>query len=229
MSEWWTYRPRSFLLFSASTYDALVAQYNAALWPLQWAILALAATALVVAWRGGAPALQRGVWVLLGGAWLWIGWGFHHRQFAAINWAADHVAVAFAAQGAALLWLGLRSDRLACDSEGRRSPRRLFGAAIVILALAGLPLLAAALGRPWARTEWLGLMSEPTALATLGFFLLMARRPPLLLAVLPLAAMLLSGALASGLRQPWPWLGTAVAAAAAAALVGRTLGRRPAR
>lgn len=225
MSEWWTYRPRSFMLFSASTYDTLVAHYNAALWPLQPLLLALAVAALVVAWRGGGRALQRAVWVLLGGAWLWVGWGFHHRQFAAINWAADPIAAVFVLQGVVLLALGLRSGRLAFDGEARRDPRRLLGAAVVVVALAALPLLAAALGRPWPRAEWLGLMSEPTALATLGW-LLLARRPPPLLALLPLVAVLLSGALASGLRQPWPWLGTAVAAAAAVALIVHARRRR---
>src|SRR5687768_15818374 len=52
MSEWWTYRPEDFLLFSPRVYWRMFEQYNAALWPLH--VLALAAglvIILLVAWR----------------------------------------------------------------------------------------------------------------------------------------------------------------------------------
>ena len=44
MSEWWTYSLTSFLLFSARTYYRLFELYNADVWPLQIATLAVAAT-----------------------------------------------------------------------------------------------------------------------------------------------------------------------------------------
>ena len=33
MSEWWTYRPSDFLMFSPRTYHRLVELYNAEVWP----------------------------------------------------------------------------------------------------------------------------------------------------------------------------------------------------
>ena len=40
MSEWWTYRLSSFLLFSPHTYGRLIERYNASIWPWQLAGLA---------------------------------------------------------------------------------------------------------------------------------------------------------------------------------------------
>src|SRR5262245_6330489 len=40
MSEWWTYRPEDFLLFSPRVYWRMFELHNAALWPLQVPVLA---------------------------------------------------------------------------------------------------------------------------------------------------------------------------------------------
>ena len=52
MSEWWTYRPEDFLLFSPRVYWRMFELHNAALWPLH--VLTLAAgliIILLIAWR----------------------------------------------------------------------------------------------------------------------------------------------------------------------------------
>ena len=57
MSEWWTYRPEDFLLFSPRVYWRMFELHNAALWPLH--LLALAAGLIIIvliAWRPGAGA-----------------------------------------------------------------------------------------------------------------------------------------------------------------------------
>ena len=41
MSEWWTYRPSDFLLFSPRTYYRLFELYNAEVWPGHVLALAL--------------------------------------------------------------------------------------------------------------------------------------------------------------------------------------------
>ena len=54
MSEWWTYRLTSFLLFSPRTYYRLIELYNLAIWPAQivGAAIGLAIVALLVTNRG---------------------------------------------------------------------------------------------------------------------------------------------------------------------------------
>ena len=214
MTEWWTYRLGSFLMFSPRTYGGLVERYNAELWPLQPLLLALGGLALASAWRARSSRTQgRWVWALLGAAWLWVGWAFHHQHFAAINWAAEYVAWAFVAQGLALLWVGAVRGHL---GFGRDVPAaRVAGASIGAFALLGLPLLGVALGRPWAQAESFGLMSDPTALATLGL-LVLAQRPPWWLLIVPLLSCLLGGALASALQAPAAWLVPVLAGAAVA-------------
>jgi hypothetical protein len=226
MTEWWTYRLGSFLMFTSRTYGGLVERYNADLWPLQPLLLALGALALAWVWRGPTLAPGRWVWALLGVAWLWVGWAFHHQRFAAINWAAEYVGWAFGAQGLALLWLGAVRGRLGFGSEVPVA--RFAGAGIVAFGLFAQPLLGVALGRPWAQAESFGVMSDPTALATLGF-LVLAQRPPWSLLLVPLLSCVLGGALASALQAPVAWLMPALAGAAvASAAWRRRAGSRPA-
>ena len=102
MSEWWTYRPEDFLLFSPRVYWRMFELHNAALWPLQ--VLALAAgliIILLVAWRPRSSA--RWLALLLAILWIFVGWSFLWNRYAAINWAAAYVAPAFAVEGVLLL------------------------------------------------------------------------------------------------------------------------------
>ena len=46
MSEWWTYRPEDFLLFSPRVYWRMFELHNAALWPLH--VLTLAAGLIII-------------------------------------------------------------------------------------------------------------------------------------------------------------------------------------
>ena len=66
MSEWWTYRLTSFLLFSPRTYYRLLELYNLAIWPAQLAGMAigLAIVALLIGKRGHRERAIAGVAVL---------------------------------------------------------------------------------------------------------------------------------------------------------------------
>ncbi len=197
MSDWWSYRPGSFLLFSQRTYGSLVASYNAEIWPLQTMLVALGLMALVVAARSRSPLHARLVWLLLGGAWCWVAWAFHLRRFSTINWAAEYLAWVFALQGMALLWAGVMRPGL--SFEPRSPARSVLGLGIVAVALLAWPLLGLMLGRPWAQAESFGSSADPTAIATLGFLTLAPRAPGWLI-VIPLAVSALGLALAWALQ-----------------------------
>jgi len=197
VSDWWSYRLGSFLLFSQRTYGNLVASYNVEVWPLQPVLVALGLAALVVAWRPRSPLHERMVWALLGGAWCWVAWAFHLRRFSAINWAADYLAWVFALQGVALLWAGVLRHGLSFQPRApARSAAGAAGAGIVALALLAWPLIGVGLGRPWWQAESFGSLPDPTAIATLGF-LALAPRSPWWLMVIPLAVGML------GLVMAW--------------------------
>ena len=51
MSEWWTYSPENFLMFSARTYYRLFERHNAALWPGHIVALLAGAAVFALLWR----------------------------------------------------------------------------------------------------------------------------------------------------------------------------------
>lgn len=168
MSEWWTYRPSDFLMFSPRTYWRLVELYQRDLWPVQ--LLTLGA-GLALLWLAASrrPAAGRMICAVLAMAWLWVGWAFHWQRYATINWAARYFAVAFAVQATALIALGLLRS-------GHRGPMQRDGVERIGLLLGAFGVLAYPLagflaGRPLAQAEVFGLMPEPTALATVGLLL----------------------------------------------------------
>jgi hypothetical protein len=83
---------------------------------------------------------------------------------------------------------------------------------MLLFAIAGQPLLARLLGRPWSQAEVLGLAPDPTAIGTLGLLLLLrpgevARSTPtraLLLApwAIPLLWCVIGGATLWTMRAP---------------------------
>lgn len=218
MTEWWTYRLDSFLLFSARTYQRLIEAYNTEWWPLQMVALMAGVGLLLWLGRKHSPRRDRAVFVALALAWAWVAWAFLQQRFAAINWSASHAAVLFALQAAALLWVAVR--------RGGRVRRRHLAAtdplAIALIAAAVIvyPLAGPALGRPWAQAEVVGLMPDPTVIATLGF-LLLVEPVPLALAVVPLLWCAYSGALLWAMRAGQAWVPPAVALLALACLLWR--------
>ena len=195
MSEWWTYTLSDFLMFSPRTYWRLVELYNRDFWPLQLLLLAAGTAAL---WLVATRPAHGFRWIALGlsAAWLWVGWAFLWQRYATINWAAQYVALAFAAQAALLLAAGV-----VCRPASRPPgvAMRGFGG---LLAVAGLlyPLVGLAAGRPWVQAEVFGMAPEPTALFTLGLLLLSgqpaSRAGRVLLFPIPLLCLLLGAATA---------------------------------
>jgi hypothetical protein len=95
MTEWWTYRPTSFLLFSPRTYLRLHELYNADIWPLQLVGLALGAAMTWLLWRAGTSH-GRVIALGLAACCAFTAIAFHLLRYATINWAATYFAGAFA-------------------------------------------------------------------------------------------------------------------------------------
>ena len=173
MSEWWTYRPSDFLMFSPRTYWRLLELANAQMWPLQLPIVALALVWLLMRWRRPVAA----TWARLGAAylgacWAWVAWAFLHQRFAAINWPANGFAVAFAIQAFGLAVLAA----LGGIGPAPWGPRSTAGVALAVWALLGQPLVGLALGRPWTQSEVMAIAPDPTAIAMLAYLMLVQAR-----------------------------------------------------
>ena len=186
MSEWWTYRPSDFLMFSARTWGRLAESWNEVLWPWQWAMVA-AAVALLAATAHSPRRARPWALALLAAAWAWVGWAFHWNRFADVNTGARWFALAFGVQAVLLLAPGLRPGSGA-------PPTSIRGAGLALAAAALLyPLLAPLTGRGWAQAEVVGAMPEPTALLTTGLLLALPQRHRGLLLIVPVLALLVGG------------------------------------
>jgi uncharacterized protein DUF6064 len=215
MSEWWTYRPEDFLLFSPRVYWRMFELQNAALWPLQ--VLVLAASLIIILLVARRPrTYSRWLALLLALLWIFVGWAFLWNRYAAINWAAAYVAPAFAVEGALLFVAGPLLDGLTFD---RRGLARWIGYIMLAFALAGHPLLAPLQGRGWAPSEVFGIAPDPTAIATLGLLLFARGRLLLLLLPIPVFWCLLSGITLRTMGEPQGWVLLAALALAAAAYI----------
>ena len=183
MSEWWTYRFTSFLLFSPRTYHRLFELYNLAIWPAQLAGAAIG-VAIVALLVGHRAHRDRTVAGLLALCWVWVAWAFHFQRYAQINWAATWFAAAFAFEALLLAALGVFGGRIVF-SRSRGTGLRI-AAALVAIVVVGYPLLAPLAARPWTTAETFGVAPDPTAIATVATLALVRGRVRWLLLIVPL-------------------------------------------
>ena len=173
MSEWWTYRPSDFLLFSSQAYYRLFELYNSDIWPMQLLAIAFGIAILALILRK-PPWQGRAVTAILASFWIWIAWFYHIKHYSTINWAATYFAIGFAIQAALLLWIGVFRARLVFFPANRTL--NLAGISIYVFALLALPTISPLFGRQWTQAEILGICPDPTVIATLGLQLLTTGR-----------------------------------------------------
>jgi hypothetical protein len=168
MTDWLSYRPSDFLMFSPRVYARLFELVNDAWWPWHGVIGLLGLLGLVALVRGrGRVAVGVG----LGAAWLLCTVVFVVARYEPIHWAVGYGVPA-------LLLLALLLPLLAW--QRRHGPAAACGAAMASLvlgawALVGQPLLAPLAGQPWAQAEVLALAPDPTAIATLAWLVTLPR------------------------------------------------------
>ncbi len=203
MSEWWTYRLSSFLLFSPNTYYRLFELYNAAIWPAQIAAVGLGLSIPVLARRATA-ATGRATAGILAAGWLFVAIAFHASRYATINWAAVYFAWGFGLEAALLVWAGVVRGHLRfgrpVDLAGRA------GLGMFLFAVVVEPLVGPLLGRSWRQVEIFGVAPDPTAVATLGILLLARGRGRAWLMAIPVAWCATTGAFLEAMKAPDAWI-----------------------
>lgn len=219
MSEWWTYRLSSFLLFAPRTYYRLFELYNASIWPAQVAAAGLGFCVAMLLRRGSGPMRARAVPAILAACWLWVAVAFLARRYASINFAATEFAWAFGVEAALLVWLGVARATLEFARPPRVAGRIGFG--LLLFALLAQPLLGPALGRSWRQAEIFGVAPDPTAVATLGILLLARGRLRWALMIVPAAWCVFTGATLLAMKAPDWCVGPAAAVTAIMAAIRR--------
>jgi hypothetical protein len=229
MSEWWTYRPEDFLLFSPRVYWRLFELHNEALWPLQIPALLLGAAILsgVVRPRPWSDRIVSGA---LAAAWGFVAWAFLWHRYATINWAATYAVPPFVVQALLLVWLGVLRDQLRFAAD--RDMPGVIAVALFVYALALHPFVARLGGRPIQAAEVFAIAPDPSAIATLGLLAAASPRGAVwLLLVVPVAWCLASGATLHTMGAWEGWLPLAAVAIALTARLwprtGRQLGGAP--
>jgi hypothetical protein len=215
MADWLTYSPETFLMFSERTYRRLFELHNTTLWPLHAAAGIAGVVIFFLLFRGGSA---RTISALFAAAWLAVAGGWFEWRFSTIHTGGRMMAAAFTLEALALIWFGVIRRRVVPEHPAGIGGWVAF--AILILGLLLLPLLGRAIGRPWSQSEVYGLAPDPTAIATIGI-LLLVRRAPLLLWVVPLGWCLFSGLTLWALQTPDAWLIPAIAIVGAGIAVAR--------
>jgi hypothetical protein len=170
MSEWWTYRPADFLMFSPRVYLRLFEAVNEAWWPLHLLLLPAGLLALWALARGRAPlALALGC----GAAWWLCSLVFVQARYEPINWAAGYLVPLLWLLAVLLPVLAWRTRRQAAVGGAARRAAWVLAAWALLLH----PLLAPLAGRGWAQAEVVGLAPDPTAIATLALLLVLPPQP----------------------------------------------------
>jgi hypothetical protein len=184
MSEWWTYRPGDFLMFSPRVYARLFESVNEAWWPLHLVLLPAGLLGLWALVRGRARvALAVGC----SASWLLCLAVFVQARYQPINWAAGYLVLPLCLLAALLPLLAWHTRDLAAVD----GPTRHVAWGLAAWALLLHPLLAPLTGRGWWQAEVVGLAPDPGAIATLAFLLALPPQPGVAWRVLALLAWLL--------------------------------------
>jgi len=169
------------LPFTTEQFLDVFRRYNQAVWPAQWALVAIAVTAVAYSTLG-RPHTGRRVSAILALLWLWMAIAYHLAFFATINRAAVLFAVAFVAQAALFAWVSVHPRQL--ELKPRKNAAGVAGAVFVLYALVGFPALGRALGHRYPTAPTFGVPC-PTTVFTFGLLLWCVRPAPWRLLAIP--------------------------------------------
>lgn len=150
--------------FTVEQFYGVFREYNNAVWPAQWFLVATALAAVVAALR---PRPWSGVAVsaILGVLWAWIAVAYHLAFFARISAPAYAFAALSMVGAAAFIWQGVIRCRI--SFQWVAGPKSVAGAALVVFALVVYPVWSAYAGHPYPATPTFGLPC-PTTIFTIG-------------------------------------------------------------
>ena len=209
------------LPFTVEEFYGVFRDYNTAVWPAQWFLVALAIAALAAVlsprpWSGVAVS------AFLGVLWAWIALAYHLAFFAHISPAAYAFAALSAAGAAVFVWQGVVRRRL--TFRWASGPKAMAGVTLIVFALVVYPVWSAYAGHPYPATPTFGLPC-PTTLFTIGLLCFAVPPTPRSPLFVPLLWCLV-GAQAAFLLGVQPDLGLIAAAVVGMGLLA-TARRRP--
>ena len=190
MSDWYTYHLADFVPFTADVYFRLMERTGESIWPMSLMlpvllILILSCVRMDRKWL---------VWILLSMPWFLVGWVFFLSNFTEIYWISVYIGSIFVGQAGGLLLFGVYQKYAV---TGQDKAIKVSGTGLILILAGALlyPLLPLLAGGSVSQAEVFGIHPDPTVLVTLGLILALAGRWYLLLAVVPVAWLILSVAI----------------------------------
>jgi hypothetical protein len=180
------------LPFTTDAFFEVFARYNAATWPVVVALWVAAAGALWAVVRAPGEWSSGFASAVLAALWLWGGLAYHATYFASINPAAWGFAALFVVEAGLLAWYGPVQRRLAFGTAA--GPSWWLGVGLGLYALA-YPALNIMAGHTYPAVPSFGVPC-PTGIFTVGLMLTAAKRPPLVVIVVPVLWALIGGSAA---------------------------------
>lgn len=152
------------LPFTVEQFHGVFRDYNEAVWPVQWILVALSLSATVAALRP-RPGSGVAVSAILGLLWAWIALAYHLAFFTRISPAAYGFAAMSAVGAIVFVWQGV--VRRTLTFRWAPGPKAAAGIVLIAFALVVYPVWSAYTGHPYPATPTFGLPC-PTTIFTIG-------------------------------------------------------------
>lgn len=155
--------------------------YNQSVYPMQIVLYLLAAIAIYssIKKRNWSDQTISGI---LSFFWLWMGILYHFIYFASINNTAYFFGGLFVIQGILFLWKGVYQNQL--SFRLKKNTNGFIAMALLLFALIVYPAISYALGHVYPETPTFGLPC-PTTIFTFGMFLLLDKKYPKIILIVP--------------------------------------------
>ena len=168
--------------FTVAQFTAVFGDYNAAVWPTQWMLVAMACCIV-------AALLKKRLWtdvfisLVLGALWAWIAVAYHLAFFARISPAAYAFAALSMFGAVVFIWEGVVRRRM--RFQWTMGPGCFAGAALIVFVLVMYPLWCNAAVHAYPLMPTFGLPC-PTTIFTIGVLCFAVRPAPRDTLIVPL-------------------------------------------
>jgi hypothetical protein len=185
--------------FTIEQFLGVFAEYNAAVYPMQFLLMAAALYSFFLVFKPNEYS-SRFISAILTFFWLWMGFAYHLIFFSGINPVALVFGLFFILEAAIVFYHGVWKGNLSFryDDGGKG----LTGILLVTYALLVYPLLGSIFGHNYPQSPTFGLPC-PTTIFTFGILLLTNKKVPLSVLLVPFGWTLIgsSGAVLLGIRE----------------------------
>lgn len=178
---------RDFLIFSPESYFKLFELYNAALWPFHIPLALLTCIVVILLYKRH-PYASWLTFIWLGLVWGFVAKSYFGEYYSQLATYANVLSYGFWAQCCLLLLVAFTSSQESIHSlsASRKKWQLFIGVGLIIYGLLLHPFVSIALwNQPFSRVELFSIAPDPTAIASIGFILLLPLRGYRMLITIP--------------------------------------------